>query len=423
MKKLNQESPPKQKHLVMALFDTYQDGALSEEERSACDQHLRHCPACQAWVANQAGLERQLRSEALPMAKLTPAAAARIRKNLFSKMRRALIMNNVRNMTGAAVAAAVLIVVVGLFIWQSRMLNTQGLVDQVASQVQTTTGEAVPEEAVPETVSEAADVAPAELVSAVVENDLASLQQLLADGLDPNLPDEEGNALLALAAREGQLEAAQLLLENGADINGTVSVGSPPYPGENETALSEAAKNNHPELVELLLENGADPNIVDTKIGLAPINWAAGMDYADIVSSLIEHGADINATTPIINAVEQDAPQALQALIEGGVDVNATEEDMAQPPLIVLLIRVNSPQSVEKIGAMLLDAGANPDLQDSLGNTALHYAARLNKAELIPLLIEHKAALDIENNNGQTPLDMAANDEIKEMFIEAGANQ
>ena len=70
---------------------------------------------------------------------------------------------------------------------------------------------------------------------------------------------------------------------------------------------------------------------------------------------------------------------------------------------------------------LLLDSGADPNLQDNSGDSALHYAARTGKLEAIPILIEGGADVNLQNNQGQTPLDVAANDQIAEILREAGA--
>ena len=47
---------------------------------------------------------------------------------------------------------------------------------------------------------------------AVQDGDAAIVASALEANADPNAPDSEGNALLALAAMHGQMESARLLL-------------------------------------------------------------------------------------------------------------------------------------------------------------------------------------------------------------------
>ncbi|XP_068229340.1 ankyrin repeat domain-containing protein 10-like [Palaemon carinicauda] len=55
----------------------------------------------------------------------------------------------------------------------------------------------------------------------------------------------------------------------------------------------------------------------------------------------------------------------------------------------------------------LLQAGASPDAQDYLGETALHKAARTGSAPCIGVLLDSKASLVVRNNNGQTAAQLA----------------
>jgi uncharacterized protein len=56
---------------------------------------------------------------------------------------------------------------------------------------------------------------------------------------------------------------------------------------------------------------------------------------------------------------------------------------------------------------LLLDSGANPDIQDKGGWSALHFAAQEQSAEAIELLVSHGATVDIADSHGNTPLSRA----------------
>ena len=56
---------------------------------------------------------------------------------------------------------------------------------------------------------------------------------------------------------------------------------------------------------------------------------------------------------------------------------------------------------------MLLEGGADVNAATARGNTALHAATRRGWTEIIELLVEHGAMLEVRNARGQTPLDLA----------------
>lgn len=87
---------------------------------------------------------------------------------------------------------------------------------------------------------------------AVRSGDLTQLRSLLVDAAAANQPDAEFQVRpLSWAAMHGNSQAAKLLLEAGAEIDGVNTDGS--------TALHGAAFTGHPEIVRLLLEWKADP--------------------------------------------------------------------------------------------------------------------------------------------------------------------
>jgi len=73
----------------------------------------------------------------------------------------------------------------------------------------------------------------------------------------------------------------------------------------------------------------------------------------------------------------------------------------------------------------LLDKGANLNLQDNYGNTALIIACHNNNTEIVNLLIENKTNLDLQDNDGWTALIYACyknNTELVKILIDKGAN-
>lgn len=85
----------------------------------------------------------------------------------------------------------------------------------------------------------------------VRSGDSQKLDELLANGLPPNLTNDSGDTLLILAAYHAHPQCVRLLLEAGAD-HGRVN-------DRGQTALGCAVFRRDSEVVRQLLAAGADP--------------------------------------------------------------------------------------------------------------------------------------------------------------------
>ena len=75
---------------------------------------------------------------------------------------------------------------------------------------------------------------------------------------------------------------------------------------------------------------------------------------------------------------------------------------------------------------ILLDAGADPDIQNEHGRTALHGAAALGRSEVVQILVDAGADPDIKDNNGETALVITVETgrlEIAQILVDAGAKK
>ncbi|HVH55708.1 MAG TPA: ankyrin repeat domain-containing protein, partial [Vicinamibacterales bacterium] len=114
-----------------------------------------------------------------------------------------------------------------------------------------------------------------------------------------------GLAPLHFAVRQGYVDAATLLLDNGADINQVA--------GDNSTPLLMAIINGHFDLAKQLLDRGADPrhasdNGVTPLYAVLNVQWAPKtlypqpraytqqkLSHIDLMKALLDKGVDVNA--------------------------------------------------------------------------------------------------------------------------------
>ena len=134
------------------------------------------------------------------------------------------------------------------------------------------------------------------------------------------------------------------------------------------------------------------------------------MDLLAITMLLLNNGADSNKAPRILD----DGFEMSRLLKSYGVppkDINA-QNDMGWPPLVYACRGDNGehPSAVLR----LLALGADIDVRNYKGKTALHCAAKAGFLSVIDLLIEKGATIDAPDNNGETALFEAIRSTIKD---------
>lgn len=123
---------------------------------------------------------------------------------------------------------------------------------------------------------------------------------------------------------------------------------------------------------------------------------------------LIKQGADVNfkdaiGYTPLHHAASLGASmEALEFLINAGANVNAVNKQGETP-----LITATTHNKRDVIRYLANHPETNLDCKDNKGNTALHYCVKTAYHEHVSIIASAGARSDIENNDGQTALEMA----------------
>ena len=151
------------------------------------------------------------------------------------------------------------------------------------------------------------------------------------------------------SAKKGDIKAVKLFLAEGMDINSHNERG--------QTALMRAAEYQRTEVVTLLLENGADVNITTQKQYRTALMEASSSGNVAIIKQLVERGADINAkshtnSTALHFASMWGHVEAVKLLIELGAKPDAQGE-LGRTPMV--LAEQNGHTDVIQV---LKDAGA-----------------------------------------------------------------
>ena len=146
-------------------------------------------------------------------------------------------------------------------------------------------------ESVETTVSLSVEEPTIDLITAVIDDDLETVNQHIAYGSDLNVQDGTfSNTPLNFAGIYGLTDIANALIDAGADLN--------LINDDNFTPLCNAAAWGHTSVVTILLDAGADlsAKCFETQIGVSvSLSIAIGAPYSDYIKSLyVDHGEKYN---------------------------------------------------------------------------------------------------------------------------------
>ncbi len=219
------------------------------------------------------------------------------------------------------------------------------------------------------------------------------------------------------AAYLGDYDTVRSHLDNDASLVNSgclqtvmLPAGSPVTFEHRETAwatpLCYAIIGGNRAIVELLISRGATIEPHSEHL----LDYAVSKNRVDIVKLLLENGADASKA-PRILADNHEMIELLKTYGVAPADINA-QNDMGWPPLVVACRGDNREHPI-KI-QRLLALGADIDVRNYKGKTALHYAAKAGFLKVINLLIEKGATIDAPDTNGETPLFDALRSTIKD---------
>ena len=222
-----------------------------------------------------------------------------------------------------------------------------------------------------------------ELLDATSRGDVAAVRSLLAEGADPNVAQGDGLTALHVAAQEGNLEIAGLLLDAGANVEAKTRIGG-------YTPLHLAGGGAHAAVVRALLGAGANTGAVTTTTGVTPLHLAAkAMDGEGAVRAMLESGAPANAQ-------ESAAGQTALMFAASHGRVAAVRELMSHraDPAI-------STEVVDVLKNMVVDRAAQERLQEALTEIRRRSAEgtdrELTPAELQEAIVAQREFLDADD--------------------------
>jgi ankyrin repeat protein len=204
------------------------------------------------------------------------------------------------------------------------------------------------------------------------------------------------------------VEVARILLEAGADVDALADM----YGGRH-TTLSMLVSSSPPaaarlqiELIETLLDSGAAPEGRGAGAWASPLMTALAFGFQEAAETLVRRGAPVDTLSAAAGLGRLDAARHLLA--------GAAADDRHRA------LALAAQQGHVEIVRLLLDAGEDPNRYNPEGNhthsTPLHQAVLAGREEVVRLLLERGARLDIKDRiHNSTPLGWALYSERAEL--------
>ncbi|RFU32189.1 hypothetical protein B7463_g4179, partial [Scytalidium lignicola] len=263
------------------------------------------------------------------------------------------------------------------------------------------------------------------------------VKQLLNAGADVDKRGWDGASPLHCAVCNGHTSVVRLLLEHGADMttNGLRrNIGTPLY---------DAASRGYLGIVKLLLDRGADIEIgVDQHE--TPLQVAIRNGHKSMVKALVDKGANVkvkywgrDTTLHLAIKCKKKVKGIVQLLLKKGVDANERDDrgwtalhwatSLGWKGVVRLLIRkenvekncqaswdrrtplhLAAAESNPTLVKLLVESGADVDICDRMGWTALHAATDKCCKQTVRILLRNSAKINAKGAHGETALHIAA---------------
>jgi uncharacterized protein len=257
------------------------------------------------------------------------------------------------------------------------------------------------------------------VAEAAMREDRAAVRSLILKKADVNAPLVDGTTALHWAVRAEDLETAGLLIKAGANVKAQDRYGV--------TALSLASSIGNAAIVRQLLDAGANPDSADSS-GETVLMAATRSGATDAVLALLKHGAAVNTRdavteqTALMWAVRANHGAAVTLLLEHAADVNARTRT-GKTPLWTPQNFGGGSHGIGIIRGGWPERGFRAEIPGAM--TALLYAARDGRLDLVRQLLAAKADVNQAEANGITPLLMAVTNDhmdVARFLVDQGAD-
>jgi ankyrin repeat protein len=247
------------------------------------------------------------------------------------------------------------------------------------------------------------------LLNNVVQTDKCELTDVLIKmGANVNHVDVMGKFPLYFAYEKNMISQMQILLSHGADVNKMY---------DSRTILYHECNKQKPNntIIKLLMDNNADPNIISDLTFSPPLARLVEEKNIDSVELLISYPRtninlqDGRSITPFRIACAHGYDKIAMLLLNKGADPNIQGKEGYSALMRTIINAMPSTLCVLLLHADIVKL----DLQDKDGNTALHHAYLNNQLQSVLLLLKYGANRTIKNNDGNIPAHCSTSEHIR----------
>ncbi|XP_059366352.1 serine/threonine-protein phosphatase 6 regulatory ankyrin repeat subunit B-like [Carassius carassius] len=247
---------------------------------------------------------------------------------------------------------------------------------------------------------------------------------LLKSGANVNAEQENGESAMHVAARHGALQMIRALIQEGGDVTWKSKVG--------ENPLHVAVRHCHAHVVEEILNSLSNERSRQeaelcvregNQKGETSLHLAAELrsdavhqvgEDTCIIKILMEHHADVTAVTrqsgetPLHYNARVGNTAVLQEMLSNvpsnqlQTAINKHAKNGWSPLLLA------AEQGHTEVVKILLQNNARVDVFDEEGKAAIHLAAEQGHQDIVDTLLAHKAFVNSKTKLGLTPLHLSA---------------
>lgn len=259
----------------------------------------------------------------------------------------------------------------------------------------------------------------------MIRNNTKEIEKLLIGGFDINVRSISGNTPLIHASGNGNTDMVKLFLKWKASVNESDHKG--------RTALFDA---RNLEIMDILLKNGAEINFINKKGQTVLMERATLSGHENVAPIMLEHIKYLLENGALTDIADKDGKTALILAIEnrglgGTKDIECTKE------ILKNVRNINKFQQGQKALLSIINDTLHPlhndhafmrqmlkmglKVNEPIGESFLVIASAWYP-ETLKILVENGANVNLENSEGMTALNFVLDMMTAKILLDAGAN-